>query len=175
MLLIIIDSLPVYAQKENTKVTIIKEYYDKDGNKVVEKITKEGAEAEALDLDQLGKDPDNSIQWQKFGFGDVDPDMKGFNFNFGQTFDLRSMLDSMGFGHLDLFNQEGQGSFDNFGFDEEADYRPRLGIKISELDSQAGVLVNYVVPDSPADRAGLREGDIILAIDNEKKGRSHKT
>lgn len=169
MLLIIIDSLPVYAQKENTKVTIIKEYYDEDGNKVVEKIIKEGAEAEAIDIDKLGKEPENGIQWKKFGFGDLDPDMdmEGFNFNFGQTFDLRSMLDSMGLGNFDLFDQEGLGSFD-FRPDTKDGYRPKLGIKISDLDSQAGVLVNHVVPDSPADRAGLVEGDIILAIDQEK-------
>jgi len=37
-----------------------------------------------------------------------------------------------------------------------------------ELDSDFGVIVKMVVPDSPADKAGLKQGDIILMMDDEK-------
>ncbi|NND33735.1 MAG: PDZ domain-containing protein [Saprospiraceae bacterium] len=168
LLLVAIDSLPLYAQKEKTKVTIIKEYYDEEGNKVVKTIVKEGAEADAIDIDRLAEEPGSDIQWHNFNLDGIDPDFQGFNFNFGETFDLRSLLDSMGLGSFDLFDQEGFGSFDEFNLDRESEFRPKLGIKISELDSQAGVLVNHVIPDSPAHRAGLKEGDVILALDNEK-------
>lgn len=36
-----------------------------------------------------------------------------------------------------------------------------------DLESDKGVIVKYVVPDSPADQAGLRQGDIVLKIDNQ--------
>ncbi len=36
-----------------------------------------------------------------------------------------------------------------------------------DLNSDKGVIVKYVVPDSPADQAGLRQGDIVLKIDNQ--------
>lgn len=35
------------------------------------------------------------------------------------------------------------------------------------LDSDHGVVVKMVVPDSPADRAGLKQGDIIMMLDDQ--------
>lgn len=37
-----------------------------------------------------------------------------------------------------------------------------------KLDSRYGVVINEVVKDSPADKAGLKEDDIIIAINDEK-------
>jgi serine protease Do len=44
--------------------------------------------------------------------------------------------------------------------------RPMLGVQMSEEDS--GVVVSGLLPNSPAQRSGLREGDIILEVDNMK-------
>jgi predicted metalloprotease with PDZ domain len=47
--------------------------------------------------------------------------------------------------------------------------RPYLGVHVRQLEEGAEVLA--VVPESPADRAGLREGDLILAVDDEAVSR----
>ncbi|NDJ76512.1 MAG: PDZ domain-containing protein, partial [Chloroflexi bacterium] len=38
-----------------------------------------------------------------------------------------------------------------------------LGVFV--FDGEAGVTVDWVVPGSPADEAGLRSGDVIVAVD----------
>lgn len=169
IILVGIDYLPVYAQKQKTKVTIIKETYDDQGNKTVETIVKEGAEAEALDLEKLSnRSQDNPIQWwdlhsDSLPFGD-----HPLNFSFKSPLDFRSFFDSLGMGDFNFFNQDDLPLFGDFGPAEELDNKPKLGIRISELESQTGVLVMNVMPDSPADEAGIEEGDVILSIDQKK-------
>ncbi|MCH2061507.1 MAG: PDZ domain-containing protein [Verrucomicrobiales bacterium] len=46
--------------------------------------------------------------------------------------------------------------------------RPMLGVQMREDDS--GVVVTGLLPNSPARRSGLKEGDIILEVDNMKAG-----
>ncbi len=55
--------------------------------------------------------------------------------------------------------------------------RPRLGVEVQELDADlapyfdlkagSGVLVLKVVEDSPAEKAGLKSGDVIVSVDEE--------
>jgi len=52
----------------------------------------------------------------------------------------------------------------NFNFNE----RPRLGLQIQDTEDSNGVKVQNVVPDSPADKAGIKEGDIIKEMNGEK-------
>lgn len=61
--------------------------------------------------------------------------------------------------------------------------RPYLGIAFQvvtpelqeqeDLDEEYGALVIEVVPDSPADEAGLKEGDIIRAVDDAEVNEDH--
>ncbi len=165
-----IDYLPVYAQKQKTKVTIIKETYDDQGNKTVQTIIKEGAEAEAIDLDKLGqdRDEDHSIQWHYLNPDSLPVDGQLFNYSFKTPLDIRSFFDSLSLDGFHFFDQEDFPFLDEFNFDKSPDDKPKLGVRISELDNQSGVLVNNVMPDTPADLAGIREGDIILSIDQQK-------
>jgi Zn-dependent protease with chaperone function len=74
-----------------------------------------------------------------------------------------------------------------------ADYRPRpsvlarrgwLGVETREalpdeakalhLSSQSGAVVRYVDPGSPAERVGIRTGDILLQLDGHPLGRSYE-
>ena len=52
--------------------------------------------------------------------------------------------------------------------DEVAPYvQPYLGVLLGGPDPQAGTDVRYVFPDSPAEKAGLRAGDRLMAIDGD--------
>lgn len=43
--------------------------------------------------------------------------------------------------------------------------KPMLGVQIEEMDNNAGVKINSVNPNSPAEKAGLQKGDVVIAID----------
>lgn len=151
LILIVIDYLPSYAQEDEkkTKVTIIKESYDEEGNRTVQKIVKEGAEAEAIDIDRLAEG----------SYGGFDLQMPQGN----GWLDIRSLMDSMDLGDLQLPGFEDWPSMD--GFSSFGTSKPRLGVRIQALETQSGVLVTDVMDDSPAQRAGVIHGDIIRSVD----------
>lgn len=43
--------------------------------------------------------------------------------------------------------------------------KPMLGVQIEELSDNSGVKINNINPNSPAEKAGLAQGDIVTAID----------
>jgi len=45
--------------------------------------------------------------------------------------------------------------------------RALLGVTVGEADFTGGIVVESVVPDSPADEAGLEVGDVVIAVDDE--------
>lgn len=46
--------------------------------------------------------------------------------------------------------------------------KPELGVQIQETENDEGVTVLKVTPQSPADKAGVKEGDLITAINDRK-------
>ena len=175
-LFVVLDCLPLLAQKESkTKVTIIKEYYDENGQKIVEKIIKEGAEADAIDLDKLseGADPwSRSFEFRSFGDLENLDGLENFSpFGEGGMDQFKQFFDSLGFGNFQFFGGDEWSNIPWNQFGEEYEplaIKPKLGVKISELESEAGILVTHVIEDTPADRAGLQEGDVILAVDDQE-------
>lgn len=61
---------------------------------------------------------------------------------------------------------------DNYNFDRNivinALGRPRLGVKIQDLEEGSGVKVLSVDEESPAEKAGLKKDDIIVAVGDKK-------
>ncbi|HEU5051960.1 MAG TPA: PDZ domain-containing protein [Hanamia sp.] len=55
----------------------------------------------------------------------------------------------------------------NFNFNFSPD-RPKLGLQIQDTEDNNGVKVESVNPGSPAEKAGLKEGDIIKEMNGEK-------
>lgn len=161
----VVDYFPASAQQSRTKVTITKESYDKDGNKTVQTIVKEGAEADSIDIEGLASGKPYRQPWSMQPFGGND--MPSFPLDGPMMYDLRSLFDSLGMGNFQFFGPEdwsmdewpGLGGMGGLG----TAHRPRLGVQIRALETQAGVTVTEVVPDSPAAAAGVLEGDIILS------------
>ncbi len=56
-------------------------------------------------------------------------------------------------------------NFRNFNFNEN---HARLGLQIQDTEDSSGVKVQHVLPGSPSEKAGLKEGDIITEINGEK-------
>jgi hypothetical protein len=119
---------------------IIKHKSDKDG-----KVTVEIKDGDVLvngeKLDQYN-DPDISVFRRKI----TPRDGNVFSFNNGPN------------GNFDLFNGDDMPMPAN---------KAILGV-ITEKQAAAGVTVKSVAKGTPAEKAGIREGDIITAIDNEK-------
>ena len=102
-------------------------------------------------------------------FGGGDGDGEGFDLQkmLGDPENLRKMLEGL-FGD----DEDGQRRFNMpFGGGDEAPFggggqapRPRLGVRILESQDVAGVIVDSVTPDSVAERAGLKAGDVIVSF-----------
>ena len=52
-------------------------------------------------------------------------------------------------------------------------HRGRLGVRVSPLESGKGMLIEDVLPDGPAARAGVTAGDILVAVDDRPVANIH--
>lgn len=89
-----------------------------------------------------------------------------------KQYDIELQKDLMnGFGNGNNYNFRmlpmPPGNFKNFNFNFNNN-RPRLGLQIQDTEDSSGVKVQNVLPGSPADKAGLKEGDVITEMNGEK-------
>jgi membrane-associated protease RseP (regulator of RpoE activity) len=178
MVVFSIDHIHVLAQDSNkTKVTIIKESVDEEGNKTVERIIIEGEDAkkfdfeefkdhsyEKLDEDDFSQEGHNWMRFKQFEnedgtfgqsiiIGDEEIDLsKFFNFDFSEKGLPLFEDDDLPFGR----------NFESF-----SSSKPKLGIQIKGLENQSGVQVTTVMEGSVAEDVGIEAGDIILSMNDE--------
>ncbi len=77
---------------------------------------------------------------------------------------ISGMLSSLGDDYSYLIDDE---SSENFDIRLEGEYEG-IGVEIISTDEE--IIINRVFKDSPAEKAGLKSGDIILKIDNKEYG-----
>jgi C-terminal processing protease CtpA/Prc len=155
VVLIGLDRFPLLAQtkqKVEKKVMIIKEYTDENGQKKVETIVKEGEDVSDAEIQKLLKEKNMDMpefrEKEIITQGGPNGDKKDHKYRFFNRFDDNDR------GHKGMdfdWNQNGQ--------------KPRLGVNLSpEGEKKQGAVVQSVIENSPAEKAGLHKGDIITKI-----------
>jgi serine protease Do len=120
----------------------------------------------------------------------VTPESRGFGFGFDD--DLLGREIARGLREVEPRLRELEPRLREFRFNGPFDFdfdtwprttslRGRLGVQVNELTPQlaeyfgatdGGVLVTSVTPDSPAEKAGLKAGDVITSIDGDRVRRT---
>jgi len=84
----------------------------------------------------------NINQNRKIEFFNFEPNQRNFNFKMPSMPKMDGMINGM--------------------------KKPRLGISIEDVEEGNGVLIKAVTPKSPAEKAGLKVGDIITSLDKHE-------
>jgi PDZ domain len=136
------------------KMTVTRKSIDPlTGQLKVERVVKEGAEARAIDLQKLYLDGGNSLQNSFFdnsiatvGAQNIKVEKKQLTSKTGANEDASEDVDV-------LIDQT-----------SDAENRAYLGVAAADLPSPKGVVIDFVLEDSPAEAGGLQEWDIINAV-----------
>ena len=226
-LLLLLSSSSLFAQQgsnttEKKKIVIIKKQVDKDGTVIIEKIVKEGDEADQLiheihmdekngignaeiDIEITGEggsrdinifkfddDSENSTQDLNIEFTDEDgnkiikmrrsgdtdnPEIIEWQGQGDIPAEVRGKLDELG---IDIQGSKGMHWISAHGdHGKQCNDKAFLGVVLKETVknedgvetregiSNEGVIIDEVVAKSAAEAAGLKEGDVITAIDGQ--------
>jgi membrane-associated protease RseP (regulator of RpoE activity) len=185
------NSFAQSEKKEKKQVVIIKKTIDKDGNEVVEKIVKEGKEAEDFDVAKYLKEGDEKPADEE---REIEVTVDGDNV-FIMEGDEKTIIKIDGDTekkeittedgkHIIIMKSEG-GDENTFEFleniDVEMDGDKKTEIRIMKTQKSNGAFFGVmidptsegmelldVVKDSPAEKAGLRKGDILQSVNEHQ-------
>ena len=164
----------VHGQESRTEkeIVIIKKTIDENGNEVVEKIVIDGDEAISFDMDDLDIDIDEiaeidvrvKVETEQGRDGKERIIINGKEIN-PDDFDWMNLSE-------DDIQIDIQGPCKGMFFfgEDESDRKAYLGVVMSmekENNEPGIVTITEVMDDSPAEKAGLRAGDILRSIDGE--------
>ena len=136
------------------KITVTRKSIDPlTGQLKIERVVKEGADARSVDLRKLYLDGGNSLQSSFFdnsiatvGAQNIKVEKKQLSSKSGSNEDTSEDVDVT----IDQTS--------------DAENRAYLGVAPADLPSPKGVVVDFVLEDSPAETGGLKEWDIINAV-----------
>lgn len=103
---------------------------------------------------------DDKKKTVKLELGKTPANVRGFN---GLNEDLMDQLRNGNNYNFRMLPMP-RGNFD-FNFNDD---RPRLGLKIQDMEDSSGVKIEDVISGSPADKAGLKDGDVITEMNGKK-------
>jgi PDZ domain len=136
------------------KVTIARKYINAmTGQLVTETVVKEGKEAQAIDLAKLYKEGGASLE--KSIFSDLTPPTGQ------QSVKVEQRQKTTKENNIENSSEDVNITIDQT---QDAENRAYLGVAAADLPSPLGVVVDFVLEDSPAAAVGLREWDIISAV-----------
>lgn len=96
---------------------------------------------------------------------------KNSPFGLGFNMDKMPKMDLKDLNMDGIFKQfeggEDGGMFKMFGFDGNSNNKIKIGISATDVGGDKGININDVKKDSPADKAGLKVGDVITEIAEE--------
>lgn len=146
----------INVDTDGKTITIIKKYTDKDGYEVTEKIIKEAGEGQ--DFDELLKELDTEvINGENIDIHVIKTDDDEYDFS------ELSKVDQFMRG-LSPFKSKSNSCNSPCGSE-----KGKLNVYLdTNTYTDEGVAIDRVIEDGGADKAGLKNGDIILAIDGEK-------
>ncbi len=177
-----------FAQSEQKKiereVIIIKEKIDANGKKTIKKLVKRGFDITDEDIDVMMQELDNELDYnidstttisnkeirieiesdEDLSDEEIEKILKEHKANdhFENTDDIEiSIRKSSADGEEIIEKIIEQSSVSK-------DDKPRLGILIESIENERGVTIQEVLPDSPAEKAGLQKNDIIQELNHQK-------
>ena len=187
----------LYAQQSETevrqndnKIVIIKKHIDEDGNEIVEKIVKEGEDANiVIDMEDVDTDIDMDMDFDiniddtdgeqhirlRYSNSDGESDVIEWRGTGDLPDDIREKMEDLGLemeselgenNHRYHFNQHGGKAFLGVVVGSKVEVN-NDGEKVDLNATSNGLLIEEVVSGSAAEAAGLKEGDVITAIDGE--------
>ena len=147
----------------------------RDGKRQTVNVTPESRAFLGFDGDRIGRDVARGLRELEPRLRELEPQLKEIEPRMRELEPLFRELEP----RLREFHFDGPFSFDLDMMPRMTSPRGRLGVQLNELPPQlaeyfgaanGGVLVSSVTPDSAAEKAGIKAGDVITSINGDRVG-----